>query len=90
MRPLKRKSAAREHVLILNGMRPSEDNSAAPKGSFAAPEHVNPKLTLDILDSRMKSKKKKKKGLKVKKWSAALENFQNRNLAPEYLQLADP
>ena len=64
MRPSKRKSAAPEHVLILNEMRPSEDNSAAPKGSFAAPEHVNPKLTLDIPDSRMKSKKK---GLKVKK-----------------------
>ena len=34
MRPAKGKSAAREHVIFLNGMRPAKEN-------FAAREHVN-------------------------------------------------
>ena len=34
LRPVKGKSAAREHVTILNGMRPA-------KGNFAARKHVN-------------------------------------------------
>ena len=34
LRPLKGKSAAREHVLFLNGMRPANKN-------FLALEHVN-------------------------------------------------
>ena len=34
MRPAKVKSAAREHVIFLNGMRPAKEN-------FAAREHVN-------------------------------------------------
>ena len=55
MRPSKGKSAAPEHFYTFNEMRPSKGNSAALERLFAALEHVNPKLILDILDLRMKS-----------------------------------
>ena len=58
IRPTEDKSTAREHVFFLNGMRPTKDKPAARKPINLACEHVDPKLTLDVLDLKMRSRKK--------------------------------